>query len=82
MAFLLVRSRLGPGSRLLGAPRLLRGLGLLAVFAGAFGLRRIGRRLADALANDCVLAHWFLLDRVAVVTFITPVGRNIKRNLR
>jgi len=39
--------------------------------ARALGLRRIGRWLAYVLSIDCVLAHWFLLDRVAVVTFIS-----------
>jgi hypothetical protein len=49
--------RLWLGDGLLGSARLLRGLGFLGGFARAFGLRRIGRRLADALAIDCVLAH-------------------------
>jgi hypothetical protein len=39
-------------------------------------------RLARVLAIDCFLAYWFLLDRVAAVRFITPVGKNIKWNLR
>jgi hypothetical protein len=68
---------------LLGAARFLRWLRLLNGFACAFGLRRIGSRLAHVLAIDYVVAHFrFLLDLVAVVTFFTPGGRNIKSNLR
>jgi hypothetical protein len=49
--------RLRFASRVLGAARLLRGLGLLSGLARSFGLRRIGRRLADVLVIDRVFAH-------------------------
>ena len=71
------------GSRLAGGlvdpARLLRRLGFLAGFARAFRLRRIGLR--PTVVFDCVFDYWFLLDRVAVVTSITPVGKNSKQNL-
>jgi hypothetical protein len=66
---------------LLGAARLLRGLGFLARFAGALGVRRIGHRLMFSLSIAFSFIE-FLLDRVAVVTVITPLGRNINANLR
>jgi hypothetical protein len=42
---------------LLGAARLLCGLGRLGWLACAFWFRLIGHRLAGVLAIDCVVAH-------------------------
>ena len=72
--------RLWLGGRLLRPRRLLRGQGLLGVFALALGLRQRGRLLVVSLSIESSPIE-FLLDRVTVVTFITPVGRNSKQNL-
>jgi hypothetical protein len=77
-AFLLVRSVFGLPVGFLARFAFFAGLAFFP--AWRFGFSRWLRRPLHCI--DCVLAHWFLLDRVAVVTFITPLGRNSKGNLR
>src|SRR5882724_3012384 len=64
------------GGRFLSPTGLLRGLGFLGWRALALGPRSPRFRGRGFLHLDCVRAHWFLLDRAAVVTLITLVERN------
>src|SRR5260370_38184954 len=80
-AFLLVRSALGLLDAFFVRPAFFAGLAFLPALREPFGFAVSGAGLPFSLSIAFSLIE-FLLDRVAVVTVITPVRRNIKGNLR
>src|SRR5260370_40359030 len=80
-AFLLVRSALGLLDAFFVRPAFFAGLAFLPALREPFGFAVSGAGFPFSLSSAFSLIE-FLLDRVAVVTVITPVRRNCKHNLR
>jgi hypothetical protein len=73
-AFLLVRSPLGLAATFLARLAFFAGLAFLAALRAPLGFAVSGAGLLSLSITFSLIE--FLLDRVAVVTWITPVGRN------
>jgi hypothetical protein len=70
---------LGLADGFLARPAFFAGLAFLPALRFGFAAAGSGAPLTESFASSLIE---FLLDRVAVVTWITQLGRNIKPNLQ